>query len=199
MIYPSKDNITKVLFFKIETAPISLQPTEAWNEKDWLQEAGFSPEFGQIICFSFGYFKNNKSEYIFKKDKSEKEILVEAFELINKTYDKGNILCNNNLKWTLPFINRKAIKYGLQIPYPFRTFLFKPWEMDFLIDLSTFMGFNGIAPPLSEVYASYGLKPIDFDNVPKMFFVEEKESLNNLFLIQIKLIMALYKKIILCV
>ncbi len=145
----------KVLFLDIETVP----EFQFWKElpEDWqllwtkkvekqLKEdetpeefygnrAGILAEFGKIICISCGLIIDDhkirlKSFY----GDGESQILKEFSEMISgKYFDSNLILCAHNGKeFDFPFLARRFIINGLEIPKALDLQGKKPWEVPHL-------------------------------------------------------------------
>lgn len=150
-------NIDKVLFLDIETVPsvsdFNLLPEEMqefWNRKskyfrqadqsasDVYQRAGIYAEFGKIICISFGivYTKENQRYLRLKSfaGDDEKLILDEFIQLLVKmNIGRDLLLCAHNGKeFDFPFIARRILINGLQLPSILDVSGKKPWETSFL-------------------------------------------------------------------
>jgi len=100
--------------------------------KDLYNEAGIYAEFGKIICISCGVFTKEgdfkiKSYY----GDDEKIILKEFFEMLNSKFNTNEkYLCAHNGKeFDYPYIARRCIINGLEIPSILDTSGKKPWEV----------------------------------------------------------------------
>lgn len=150
-------NLEKILFLDIET--VAQQPEFSQLNNDykahWERKAGFiaknneTPEeiygragiyaeFGKIVCISVGFI-NIENEVKTLRLKSyynddEKIILVDFFELLNKHYnDKDSLLCAHNGKeFDFPYIARRALVNGIEIPEILNLAGKKPWEVNHL-------------------------------------------------------------------
>lgn len=144
-------HLTNVLFLDIETVPCfasyDLLPDNfkrLWDKKSeriksseeetpdsLYNRAGIYAEFGKIICISIGYFHEDffRVKSIFGDN--EKDILTLFSELIKKFFTHPNkILCAHNGKeFDFPFIARRMLINGLQIPDVLNNSGKKPWEV----------------------------------------------------------------------
>lgn len=188
----------KVLFFDVRTAPLSIHPVKHWQGGEWKDEAGKTPEFGQVIAATLAYFKDGKPCVNVVMGSFEKDILEQAAGSLDMFFDKGWKICLSNYRFVVPFFNRRVIYHEVKIPYPFRAWMFKPWEMEFIVDLSAFLGFNGIYPCMDDVMALYGLE-IDKGGLIDNYFTGNNEFIKNICNKQIKGMMALYNKVSKCV
>ncbi len=144
------------MFLDIETVPLSpeydnLSPSfqNLWNKKslnflkddqtamDVYQRAGIYAEFGKIICISVGMVKE-KNPYGFRLKSfygdDEKIILAEFSEMLNRQARSREILlcAHNGKEFDYPYIARRMIINGLQIPQILDNAGKKPWEVKLL-------------------------------------------------------------------
>ncbi len=145
--------LENILFLDIETVPIhptySDLPDEMrtfWDKKaSYLQKdeqsledvydmAGIYAEFGKIICISLGFI--NGEEFRIKSfyGDNEKELLVEFIALMNSNYGNPNkLLCAHNGKeFDFPYLARRIILNGLELPSLLDIAGKKPWEVQHL-------------------------------------------------------------------
>lgn len=145
------------MFLDIETVPevyhfSELDATSAslfdsktkWQQKegqtaaDLYEKAGIYAEFGKIICISCGivHDKPHGKEIRLKSfsGDDEKELLIEFAKLLNQHYNTVNhILCGHNAKeFDFPFIARRMLIHGLDLPGVLDIAGKKPWEINHL-------------------------------------------------------------------
>lgn len=145
--------INDILFLDIETVPqcptfqdMSESFQKHWEKKstyfrsgtetaeDVFQRAGIYSEFGKIICISVGFVFNTSFRVKSFANDDEKVLLMSFIEMI-KNWDKtGNkLLCGHNLKeFDVPYIARRILVNGLQLPPAFDIAGKKPWEVKHL-------------------------------------------------------------------
>jgi 3'-5' exonuclease len=120
-------------------AKISKTVPENFNADDLYQErAGIMAEFGKIICISAGFFyPQTGDEYAFKVKSvagdAEQKVLLDFFEMAEKFYKKKpnfSFAGHNIREFDIPFICRRSLVNGVNIP-PFLQFSGKkPWEVN---------------------------------------------------------------------
>jgi 3'-5' exonuclease len=147
----------KVLFLDIETVPVvpnfselSEEMQKFWERKaqqigkepqtpdEVYNRAGIYAEFGKIICISFGIFhikdgvRHARIKSICNDD--ETIILTEFSALLKKLDAKKDLfLCAHNGKeFDFPYISRRMLINGIQIPTILDVSAKKPWETAFL-------------------------------------------------------------------
>ena len=152
-------NIEHVLFLDIETVPAvktydewSSKMQSLWDKKaskflaegqdakDVFQRAGIYAEFGKIICISVGYIYHKEGGKRVFRVKSfagddEKTLLQEFTNMLQAYHAKvRNLqLCGHNAKeFDLPYIARRMLINGLQLPEIIDVAGKKPWEVAFL-------------------------------------------------------------------
>ena len=188
-----KINLKNVLVIDIETVPE--YPTYSDLPEDWkhlwgkkmqreikegvtaeslYNRAGIYAEFGKIICICAGYFYDNGNGLCFKVKAyyghEEKELLEEFNETLNNNFSgEQYLLCGHNAKeFDFPYIARRCIVNGLQIPPALDNTGKKPWEVQHLDtmdmwkfgDYKSFTSLNllaalfGIASPKDDIDGS---------------------------------------------
>jgi len=145
-------NLSDVLFLDIETVPaspnfdaVSDKMKKLWEKKaeqlrrnnpeqtaDTLySRAGIYAEFGKIVCISCG-FANGKQFRIKSYYSDDEKILLEEFkQLLDNHYtSKSKLLCAHNGKeFDFPYIARRMLINGLELPEIINLAGKKPWEV----------------------------------------------------------------------
>lgn len=151
--------VQKCLFFDIETTPRyntfndfktnEPQISEIWVEKCLDQEkyksnpdqcyednASFFPEYGKVICISYGYFctEDNKwkVESLDDRNSDEKELLKSFARIINKKFTHHILAGFNIKKFDIPFLYRRMLSHKILPPSQFDIWDKKPWEINSL-------------------------------------------------------------------
>jgi len=148
-----KIRLEKILFLDIET--VAQQPNfnsvderlqKFWEQKakyiaadetpeEAYSRAGIYAEFGKIVCISVGFItyegseKNLRLKSFYGDD--EKMLLEEFFDLLNNYFNQADhLLCAHNGKeFDFPYIARRALVNGLNIPSILDLAGKKPWEV----------------------------------------------------------------------
>ena len=153
-----KVNLEKVLFLDIETVPqvynfseldektaeLYLHKNKYIQERDELsneevyERAGVFAEFGKIVCISCGivhHTADGKSIRMksFAGD-DEKQLLEEFAQMLNQRYNSPyHILCGHNAKeFDFPFLARRMLIHGIDLPGALDIAGKKPWEINHL-------------------------------------------------------------------
>ncbi len=151
-----KINLEHILFLDIETVPqeknfdqLDITKQELWEQKSQYQRkeevtaeafyerAGIWAEFGKIICISVGYFKHKGDIRTFRVTTfhgDEPKLLKEFKNLLNSHFSATkHLLCGHNAKeFDFPYIARRMIIHGIELPYKLNLFGKKPWEVPHL-------------------------------------------------------------------
>ena len=149
---------SKILFFDIETVPLTYQFSELdergqllWDKKtkflqqrdeitakEAYEKAGIYAEFGKVVCISLGFVmqKDGESQIRLKSitGKEEKTLLQEFINLLNSYYNSNEYLfcAHNGKEFDIPFLSRRILINGLKLPYLLNIAGKKPWEINHL-------------------------------------------------------------------
>ncbi len=151
-----KINLEHILFLDIETVPqqpsfdilegsakllweqkTQYQRKEEFTAEEFYPRAGIWAEFGKIICISVGYFVLKGDVRNFRVTSfhgEEIKILKDFKTLLNTHFNKPHhVLCAHNGKeFDFPYIARRMIINGIDIPFKLDLFGKKPWEVPHL-------------------------------------------------------------------
>lgn len=154
MLY--KLNLEHILFLDIETVPQKQHFTDLdetsqtlWEQKtqyqrkdeisadDFYERAGIWAEFGKIVCISVGYFTfkgDNRNFRVTSFHGEEVQILKQFKQLLKDHFSQAkHLLCAHNGKeFDFPYIARRMIINGINLPYKLDLFGKKPWEVPHL-------------------------------------------------------------------
>ena len=152
----SKLHLENILFLDIETVPetphfsdLDTTKQQLWEAKsqyqrgddytpeEFYERAGIWAEFGKIICISVGYFKFQGDARTFRVTSfhgDEVEILKDFKNLLITHFSQAkHLLCAHNGKeFDFPYIARRMIIHGIELPYKLNLFGKKPWEVPHL-------------------------------------------------------------------
>jgi uncharacterized protein YprB with RNaseH-like and TPR domain len=149
-----KINLEKILFLDIETVPevyrfseldsetaalfdtkTKFQQKDGMTAADVYDKAGIYAEFGKIICISCGivHDKPHGKEIRLKSiaNDDERQLLLDFAKLLNQHYNMPHhILCGHNAKeFDFPFIARRMLLHGIDLPSALDIAGKKPWEI----------------------------------------------------------------------
>lgn len=177
-------DLTQILVLDIETVPqypsftdlpenwqylwskkaATLLNLESQSESDVYPRAGIYAEFGKIICISCGFFSSAGRSYQFRVKSfygdDEAKILSEFNHMLLRHFsDPANSLCAHNGKdFDYPYIARRCLLNGLEIPDLLNTAGKKPWEIKLLdtMELWKFGDYKNFTS-LELLAASFGI------------------------------------------
>ena len=109
------------------------------------EKAGIFSEFSKVICISLGVINNKQSSdhtnpslplsnekriYLTSlKNKEEKELLLTFKELVNNKFPNFYLCAHNGKEFDFPFICRRFLANGIQLPDTLNIMGKKPWEI----------------------------------------------------------------------
>ena len=131
--YNTLDETTKLLW----EAKTKYQRKEEFTPEEFYDRAGIWAEFGKIVCISVGYFKINGDIRNFRVTSfhgEETTILTEFKNLIETHFNRPHhLLCAHNGKeFDFPYIARRMVILGIDVPFKLNLFGKKPWEVPHL-------------------------------------------------------------------
>lgn len=145
-------DLQQVLVLDIETVPqyptfnqLPSDYQQLWDQKtrfqrrdgetaaEFYSRGGILAEFGKIICISVGIF-SKKTEKLSLRVKSfcgddEKEVIQSFINLLNKQPDSLILCAHNGKEFDFPYLCRRMLINGLQIPVQLNIHGKKPWEI----------------------------------------------------------------------
>nr|WP_299071246.1 3'-5' exonuclease [uncultured Allomuricauda sp.] len=154
MLY--KLNLEHILFLDIETVPqkpnfadldentqmlweqkSQYQRKDEFTPKEFYERAGIWAEFGKIICISVGYFTSKGDSRNFRITSfygEELELLKQFKQLLQEHFNQTrHLLCAHNGKeFDFPYIARRMVINGMNLPYKLDLFGKKPWDVPHL-------------------------------------------------------------------
>jgi hypothetical protein len=151
-----KIHLEHILFLDIETVPqaerfdaLTEETKALWEHKsryqrkeehtaeEFYDRAGIWAEFGRIICISVGYFHLTGGDKTFRVTTfhgDEPKLLRDFKNLVNDHFNRpDHLLCAHNGKeFDFPYIARRMVILGIDLPYKLDLFGKKPWEVPHL-------------------------------------------------------------------
>lgn len=101
------------------------------------QRAGIYAEFGKVVCIGLGFIDTSGSAYRLRlkslKNDNEKTLLEDFYEIVNKQEQqyKGLVFCGHNIKeFDLPYLCRRMLVHGIQLPHCLQLSGRKPWQVE---------------------------------------------------------------------
>lgn len=142
-----------ILFLDIETVPLYKEHDEMdetsqvlWEAKsryqrkndytseEFYNRAGIWAEFGKIVCISVGIFSFREGKRRFRVTSfsgEEPELLLKFKELVERYFSKEHhqLCAHNGKEFDFPYIARRMVIHGIDIPTKLSLFGKKPWEV----------------------------------------------------------------------
>ncbi len=108
--------------------------TESQSAEQIYDRAGIYAEFGKIICISVGNFHQGFLKIKSYYGDDEKQLLIGFAELLNKYFNKENhsLCAHNGKEFDYPYIARRMVVNGIELPGLLDTSGKKPWEIKLL-------------------------------------------------------------------
>ncbi|GHC44877.1 3'-5' exonuclease [Ulvibacter litoralis] len=149
-------SLEHILFLDIETVPLhanfndlddtgkllwesktQYQRKDEFTPEEFYDRAGIWAEFGKIVCISVGYFKITGDTRNFRVTSfhgAEDTILKEFKNLLEIHFNRPHhLLCAHNGKeFDFPYIARRMVILGIDLPPKLNLFGKKPWEVPHL-------------------------------------------------------------------
>ena len=148
-------DLSQVIVLDIETVPqhqtfddVPPHMQELWEHKtihqrkpdqsaaDFYERAGILAEFGKIICISLGIFSFQNKSYSLRLKSfagdNEREILSQFCLLIEKQAPSLKFCAHNGKEFDYPYICRRLLVNGLEIPVQLDISGKKPWDVNHL-------------------------------------------------------------------
>lgn len=129
--YPSFDELPAD-FQQLWTQKTKFQRKDGESPSEFYARGGILAEFGKIICISVGIF-STKTKDLSLRVKSfygdeEKEVLQSFIALLNTLADTLILCAHNGKEFDFPYLCRRILINGLQIPIQLNLHGKKPWE-----------------------------------------------------------------------
>ena len=98
------------------------------------ERAGIYAEFGKIVCISVGFFNDKRFRLKSFYGHNEKALLTEFANMLSRYYDypDAQLCAHNGKEFDFPYIARRMLINGIQIPRVLQVAGKKPWETNFI-------------------------------------------------------------------
>jgi len=101
------------------------------SNKDYENNVSLFPEFGRIVCLSYGLWKDGEMQVQTVSDHDEYVMLKKIANLFHKADSSGLIPTGWNIKnFDVPWIVRRLLMNGIQVPNCLNSYEKKPWDMN---------------------------------------------------------------------
>lgn len=167
---------------KFQNADKSLLPSDLYFEK-----AGIQAEFGKIICISCGYIQieNNELKIKTKSFYGEDEyiLLTDFGNMLTNFFSKETaakkVCTHNGKEFDIPYICRRMLINGVELPKILDIAGKKTWNIDFIIDTQELWKFGDMKAftSLDLLAAIFNIPSpkddIDGSEVSRVYWIEE--------------------------
>lgn len=148
-------DLSQVMVIDIETVPqyasyqdVPSHLQDLWEQKthyqrnadqsaeEFYEKAGIMAEFGKIICISMGIFSYQSKKYSLRLKSiygdDEQEILKKLYNLLDKQAPSLILCAHNGKEFDYPYLCRRFLVNGIEIPAQLDISGKKPWEVNHL-------------------------------------------------------------------
>lgn len=144
-------DLHNIMVLDIETVPqyssfdqLSPLMQQLWDKKtqyqrkeetaeDYYRNAGIQAEFGKIICISVGMFTTSGGFKVKSFASHQEQELLQNFARMLSNTTPNLILCGHNAKeFDFPYICRRMLVNGVNMPVQLQLHGKKPWEINHL-------------------------------------------------------------------
>ena len=145
--------------------------------------AGLLPEFGRVVCVSVGFINEDERKIQSFTKGSEKDILNETVNLLNRIYKLDFSLCGHNIKnFDLPYLGKRMLINKIKPSPIMPSHDTKPWEIKALDtkELWNFGSYKGLSA-LHLICSVLGLDTpkdgkVDGSNIHKSYYMDNNIS-----------------------
>jgi hypothetical protein len=124
----------------------SSDPHDLWESKSSLH-----PEFGKIVCISFGVFSGDLEKITSFYGEDERDILEKANKILANSRTKNFKIAGQNIKnFDIPFIGKRMLINSVVPDNIIQTWNKKPWETSFT-DLAEIFSFGAWGQTFSSL------------------------------------------------
>jgi len=130
-----------------------IEPGESTDPSDlWSNRASLHPEFGRIICVTFGVFTPEGVERLTSfYGEDEKDILEKSNKILANSRQKGYKLVGQNIKnFDIPYLGKRMLIHNITPDSMIQVWNKKPWETSF-IDLAEVFAFGAWGQTFSSL------------------------------------------------
>jgi len=130
--------------YKLFLQKIKRKKWEGDAKTIYIEKASIMPEYGKIVCVSMAIYKDDEIRLRSIYDDNEETLMKKVHKTFSSISNKTILgSCGYYIKgFDIPWLNRKMLKYNLEIPNLLKTFNIKPWEMN-VYDLAEMWRSNG--------------------------------------------------------
>ena len=130
----------------------NIDPGESSDPHDlWETKASLHPEFGKIVCISFGVFSGSLEKITSFYGDDEKDILGKSNKILANSRSKNFKIAGQNIKnFDIPYIGKRMLINSIVPDVIIQTWNKKPWETSFT-DLAEIFSFGAWGQSFSSL------------------------------------------------
>lgn len=130
----------------------NIEETESKEPEElWLGRASLHPEFGRVVCVSFGIFSGETERITSFYGENEKDILEKTNKILENSKKKGFKIAGQNIKnFDIPYLGKRMLINGITPDSLIQTWNKKPWETAF-VDLAEIFSFGAWGQTFSSL------------------------------------------------
>ena len=130
----------------------NVEPEESTDPSDlWLNRSSLHPEFGRVVCVSFGVFSAGMEKITSFYGEDEKDILEKSNKILANSRTKGFKVAGQNIKnFDIPYLGKRMIINSITPDPIIQTWNKKPWETSF-VDLAEIFAFGAWGQTFSSL------------------------------------------------
>lgn len=130
----------------------NVDPGESTDPNDlWLNRSSLHPEFGRVVCVSFGVFSSDMEKITSFYGDDEKDILDKSNKILANSRTKGFKIAGQNIKnFDIPYLGKRMIINSITPDPIIQTWNKKPWETSF-VDLAEIFAFGAWGQTFSSL------------------------------------------------
>lgn len=133
---------------------------EVTPEELYKTKASLFAEFSRVACISIGMIKDGKIKIRSYKDKDEQKLLYDfanATNALQAKYPKLVLAGHAITTFDNPFLMRRMLINGIELPAPFDIAHLKPWETQVIDTLTLWKGQSYYSASLINITTAFGL------------------------------------------
>lgn len=130
----------------------NVDPGESTDPNDlWLNRSSLHPEFGRVVCVSFGVFSSGMEKITSFYGDDERDILEKANKILANSRTKEFKIAGQNIKnFDIPYLGKRMIINSITPDPIIQTWNKKPWETSF-VDLAEIFSFGAWGQTFSSL------------------------------------------------
>jgi DNA polymerase elongation subunit (family B) len=127
-------------------------------EEGYTNKVSLFPEFGRIVCLSYGIWKNGELVINTIMEEDNNTMLKYISNLFHKAGANGLVPTGWNIKnFDIPWVQRKLVMHGISVPMAISAFEKKPWEVNIFDMKEMWKSFSNLDVTFEEAAYAMGI------------------------------------------